>query len=169
MNHEHLTIESPLGPLTLRASEAGLTQIRFLDGEGPRAPEPEGPQGGALVEEAARQLEAYFAGTRTDFDLPLAPEGTDFMKSVWKELLRIPFGATISYGELAQRVGDPNASRAVGSANGKNPLPIVIPCHRVIGADGSLTGFAGGVGLKRRLLDHEGALPETTPSLFGET
>ena len=102
-------------------------------------------------------------GTRTSFDLPLAPQGTAFQLQVWHELARIPFGATISYAQLAQRIGKPEAVRAVGAANGRNPLPIVLPCHRVIGADGSLTGFSGGLPTKRFLLELEGALPRQTP------
>jgi methylated-DNA-[protein]-cysteine S-methyltransferase len=104
------------------------------------------------------QLTEYFAGKRKDFALPVAPRGTEFQRRVWEELSRIPYGATISYAELAARIGRPNASRAVGRANGTNPIPVVIPCHRVIGADGSLTGYGGGMPLKRALLALEGAL-----------
>jgi methylated-DNA-[protein]-cysteine S-methyltransferase len=104
------------------------------------------------VAEAVRQLSEYFAGERKEFDFPLAPEGTEFQRAVWKRLQEIPYGQTISYGELARRVGNPKASRAVGAANGKNPIPIVIPCHRVIGADGKLTGFGGGLPIKEALL-----------------
>ncbi len=99
-----------------------------------------------------KQLREYFAGKRADFDLPLAPEGTEFQRSVWRNLQDIPYGETISYGELAKRVGNPKASRAVGAANGQNPIPIVIPCHRVIGANGKLTGFGGGLPTKEALL-----------------
>lgn len=105
------------------------------------------------------QLDDYFAGRRRSFDLPLALEGTAFRKRVWAELLRIPFGETRAYGELAARLGDPGLSRAVGTANGANPVSILVPCHRVIGAGGSLTGYAGGLGLKEALLRHEGAWP----------
>ena len=107
------------------------------------------------VAEAVRQLLEYFALKRTSFDLPLAPEGTPFQRSVWRHLQDIPYGETISYGELAKRVGNPKASRAVGAANGKNPLPIVIPCHRVIGSNGTLTGFGGGLPTKEALLGLE--------------
>jgi O-6-methylguanine DNA methyltransferase len=103
-----------------------------------------------------RQLEEYFAGERREFDLTLAPEGTPFERSVWEELRRIPFGETRSYGEIARAIGRPNAFRAVGRANGANPIPIVVPCHRVIGSDGSLTGFGGGLEAKSRLLEIEG-------------
>ena len=104
------------------------------------------------------QLEEYFAGARTGFDLELRPDGSPFQQRVWAQLREIPFGSTISYSELARQVGDPSAVRAVGGANARNPLPIVVPCHRVIGADGSLTGFGGGLERKRWLLAHEGAL-----------
>lgn len=103
-----------------------------------------------------RQLEAYFAGELRTFDLPLAAAGTEFQKRVWRELCTIPYGQTINYGELARRVGNPKASRAVGLANGRNPISIVVPCHRVIGADGTLTGYGGGLPRKRWLLQHEG-------------
>jgi methylated-DNA-[protein]-cysteine S-methyltransferase len=112
-----------------------------------------------LLRETARQLAEYFAGARRVFDLPLAPRGTAFQCDVWTTLATIPFGETISYAQLASRVGKPTAVRAVGAANGRNPLPIVLPCHRVIGADGSLTGFGGGLPTKQFLLQLEGALP----------
>ena len=118
------------------------------------------------VARAARQLRAYFAGERSDFDIPLSPEGTEFQRRVWHELERIPYGCTISYGELAKRVGNPKASRAVGAANGANPLPIVVPCHRVIGADGTLTGFGAGIDVKAKLLEIEGIPVGTQPELF---
>jgi methylated-DNA-[protein]-cysteine S-methyltransferase len=116
---------------------------------------PERPDQSPPLDEARRQLEAYFAGELRDFDLPLAPEGSEFQLRVWEQLRAIPYGETISYGELARRVGDPAAARAVGLANGRNPLPVIVPCHRVIGADGSLTGFGGGLERKRRLLELE--------------
>lgn len=157
MTIHYETLASPIGELMLIGSEATLGAIRFESGDGARNAEAGWIRGGAALTETARQLADYFGGARTAFDLPLAPEGTPFMKRVWKELERIPFGTTISYGELARRIGDPGASRAVGAANGKNPIPIVVPCHRVIGADGSMTGFAGGLDIKRSLLRHEGA------------
>lgn len=166
MTTNYLEHETPIGRLLLLADEAGLTEIRFAREEG-HAIEPEWTGVSALLAEAARQLDAYFAGTLRDFDLPLAAAGTEFMKNVWAELVRIPFGQTVSYGELAERIGNPKASRAVGLANGKNPLPIVVPCHRVIGANGKLTGFAGGLDLKRRLLQLEGCAPPAEASLFG--
>src|SRR3546814_636105 len=112
-----------------------------------------------LLRQARQQLDEYFAGDRVTFDLPLAPRGTAFQCGVWQMLASIPYGDTISYAQLATRVGKPSATRAVGAANGRNPLPIVLPCHRVIGADGSLTGFGGGLPTKRFLLQLEGALP----------
>jgi methylated-DNA-[protein]-cysteine S-methyltransferase len=110
--------------------------------------------------EAKRQLAAYFRGDLEEFDLPLAPAGTEFQRRVWQELARIPYGATISYGELARRVGNPKAARAVGLANGRNPVPIVVPCHRVIGSDGRLSGYGGGLGRKEALLALERAVKE---------
>lgn len=153
-------IESPVGPLLVAGSDAGLQLIEF---HAPRHPMPRGDdwQEGnhAVLGLAQAQLGEYFAGKRRHFDLPLAPRGTEFQRQVWWELANIPFGGTISYAELALRVGRPTATRAVGAANGRNPIPIVLPCHRVIGADGSLTGFGGGLPTKQFLLQLEGALP----------
>jgi methylated-DNA-[protein]-cysteine S-methyltransferase len=119
----------------------------------------------AVLAEARGQLDHYFAGTLRQFTLPLAPNGTDFQRRVWRALGAIPFGTTISYAELARRVGSSAAVRAVGAANGRNPIPIIVPCHRVIGSDGSLTGFGGGLDRKRWLLQHEGALPAAQEEL----
>jgi len=116
---------------------------------------------GEADESVRRQLEEYFGGGRREFELALKPAGTDFERSVWAELVKIPYGQTLSYGEIAARLGRPGASRAVGRANGANPIAIVVPCHRVIGADGSLTGYAGGIDIKERLLRLEGVLPES--------
>jgi len=115
----------------------------------------------SLLDEARRQLVAYFAGRLRAFDLPLAPNGTEFQRRVWTELTKIPFGATISYARLARRVSNAAAVRAVGAANGRNPIPIIVPCHRVIGSDGSLTGFGGGLARKQWLLKHEGGQIES--------
>ena len=145
-------LESPVGELWLAGDGSALREIRFRGGRRCTEPDAGWREGGALLERAARQLEQYFAGERRTFDLPLALEGTDFQRAVWRELERIPYGTTISYGELARRVGNPRASRAVGAANGRNPLPIVVPCHRVIGGDGRLTGFGGGLPVKEALL-----------------
>ena len=120
-----------------------------------------------LLDPLATQLDEYFAGARRDFDLPLAPEGTDFQRTVWHALARIPYGDTTSYAQLADTIGHPSAVRAVGAANGRNPIPIVQPCHRVIGADGALTGFGGGLPTKRFLLELEGAMPRAAGDLFG--
>lgn len=111
-----------------------------------------------LIEQCFQQVDEYFAGERTQFNLPLAPEGTEFQQKVWQQLAKISFGETCSYGELAVKIGNKNASRAVGAANGKNPISIIIPCHRVIGANGSLTGYAGGLATKEWLLKHEGII-----------
>ena len=148
---------SPVGQLLLISDGEALAGLHF-EGRHGLAPTPGGEQD-AILAEAARQLRAYFAGERHEFALPLRPAGTPFEIEVWEELRRIPYGETLSYGELAARVGSPGAARAVGRANACNPIPIIVPCHRVIGADGSLTGFGGGLDAKRRLLDHEhGAL-----------
>jgi methylated-DNA-[protein]-cysteine S-methyltransferase len=145
-------IESPVGPLLLAADEAGLREILFVNGRHRAQPEPSWKQDRAPLEKTIRQLHAYFAGELEDFDLPLAPEGTPFQLGVWRRLCDIPYGQTISYGELASRIGNPKASRAVGLANGSNPIPIVIPCHRVIGSNGKLTGYGGGLPIKEKLL-----------------
>lgn len=145
-------IDSPVGPLLLAADEAGLRQIHFVNGRHPARPAPEWNEKRGPLQETIRELRAYFAGDLEDFKLPLAPEGTPFQLEVWKRLCDIPYGETISYGELARRIGNPNASRAVGLANGSNPIPIIIPCHRVIGSNGKLTGYGGGLPIKEKLL-----------------
>jgi methylated-DNA-[protein]-cysteine S-methyltransferase len=159
---------SPVGELVLTASDAALTGVYFPtrrhgailkarpewredDGRAPAS---------AILGDARAQLRQYFARARSAFDLPLDPLGTAFQRRVWDALRTIPYGATTSYSELARRLGDPRATRAVGAANGKNPIPIIIPCHRVVGARGELTGFGGGLDRKRWLLEHEGALME---------
>ncbi len=143
---------SPVGPLMLVADEAGLRRIDFVNGRSPVRSDPHWRESAEYLGEAVRQLLAYFAGELEAFDLPLVPQGTPFQLAVWKRLCEIPYGETISYGELARRVGNPNASRAVGLANGSNPIPIVIPCHRVIGSNGKLTGYGGGLPIKEKLL-----------------
>jgi methylated-DNA-[protein]-cysteine S-methyltransferase len=143
-------IESPVGPLRLVSDEAGLRRLEFLKDNGrPEASWREDP--GAL-KKSVQQLRSYFAGELEAFDLELAPEGTPFQLEVWRRLCDIPYGETISYGELAQRIGNPKASRAVGLANGSNPIAIIIPCHRVIGSNGKLTGYGGGLPIKEKLL-----------------
>ncbi len=146
---------SPVGDLLLARTDEGLTEIRFGKRGWFDIPESWERDARAFDEER-RQLDAYFAGTLREFDLRLAPAGTAFQKRVWDALLNIAWGETVSYSEVARRVGKPAAVRAVGSANGSNPIPIVIPCHRVIGSDGSLTGYGGGLEAKRWLLRHEG-------------
>ncbi len=146
-------VESPIGKLLIAGDHESIRQINFAKNGKPSKPEPDWQESSrGPVAQAARQLREYFAGSRTDFDLPLAPQGTEFQRQVWRRLQEIPYGETISYGELARRVGNPKASRAVGAANGQNPIPIVIPCHRVIGANGKLTGFGGGLPTKEALL-----------------
>lgn len=145
-----LIVPSPVGPLTLTQEDQALTGLHF--GEHPQQGA-EGPT--PLLEEAARQLEEYFAGQRKEFSLPLAPKGTEFQLRVWQALLQIPYGETRSYGELAAMVGNPKACRAVGGANHRNPLSILIPCHRVVGTGGSLIGYAGGLSVKEFLLKLE--------------
>jgi methylated-DNA-[protein]-cysteine S-methyltransferase len=152
---------SPVGQLMLAGDEAALRLVAFQDGPDPRSPDPDWRRSERPFREALVQLEGYFAGKLTRFDLPLAPEGTAFQQEVWRALRTIPYGETLSYSGLARRIGRPTASRAVGGANARNPIPIVIPCHRVIGAAGSLTGFGGGLSTKRKLLLLEGALPKT--------
>ncbi|MET9602036.1 methylated-DNA--[protein]-cysteine S-methyltransferase [Streptomyces sp. NPDC085639] len=154
----HTVVESPYGPLTLVATDGVLSGL-YMTGQRHRPAEEFFGERVAAEEapfpEVVRQLAAYFAGELTAFDLPLRLEGTDFQRSVWEQLVRIPYGQTWSYGELAARLGRPSASRAVGLANGKNPVGIIVPCHRVIGASGGMTGYGGGVDRKVRLLAFE--------------
>jgi len=151
-------LKSPVGVLLLESDGEALTRIRLPEEEYEKDGSVERVRKPALFKEAAAQLNAYFRGERTTFDLPLAPGGTLFQQDVWNELQKIPLGETISYAELAERVGRKGSFRAVGAANGRNPLPIVIPCHRVIGSNGKLTGYAGGIEAKKKLLELEGAL-----------
>ena len=150
--------KTPIGTMRLVGGEDSVARID-LPNRATEAPDPAWvASNGALptaLADAKRQIAEYFAGGRREFDLPLTLEGTDFQRSVWDELRRIPFGETISYGELAVRIGKPTASRAVGAANGRNPLPVVVPCHRVIGSSGRLVGYGGGLPTKQALLDLE--------------
>lgn len=149
-------MDSPIGRLRLIASETKLVGIWFEGGRDAARPHPAlSRRSSTMLERTRAQLEEYFAGARREFELPLDPRGTDFQRSVWRRLLQIPYGETTTYGALARELGDPGASRAVGLANGSNPIPIVIPCHRVIGANGSLTGFGGGLPIKQALLELE--------------
>lgn len=164
------TVSSPIGEITVLANDEAIvailwdTEAELAKGTAhnpvdrrlaARSIDDVDPGASAALDAAVEQLDEYFAGSRQHFDLPLAPIGTEFQRAAWASLQRIPFGATRSYGEQAEDLGDRNLARAVGAANGQNPIPIVIPCHRVVGSNGSLTGFAGGVGVKRWLLDHE--------------
>jgi methylated-DNA-[protein]-cysteine S-methyltransferase len=144
-------LESPVGRLLLAADQAGLRCLRFMSGRQVE-PDPGWRRDPQPLEETVRQLRAYFSGTLERFTVPLAPEGTPFQLDVWRALCDIPYAETISYGELARRLGKPHASRAVGLANGTNPIAIVIPCHRVIGSNGKLTGYGGGLPIKEKLL-----------------
>lgn len=149
------TIESPVGPLMLVGDRASLRRLAFVrDGESEPDETWQSDRRGAL-DGVCRELEAYFAGRLTRFETTVAPEGTVFQRRVWQALCDIPYGHTVSYGELARQIGAERAVRAVGAANGANPIAIIIPCHRVIGANGSLTGFGGGLPVKRALLDLE--------------
>ncbi len=149
--------DSPVERLLLTSDGTALTGLYMGEHRhGPQISDDWIPQDEALpFAETKRQLTAYFAGEQTEFDLPLAPQGTDFQRQVWQELQRIPFGVTLSYGELARRLGNANASRAVGLANGRNPISIIVPCHRVVGANGKLVGYGGGISRKETLLAHE--------------
>lgn len=144
--------ESDIGRIGIAEKDGRITNVYFTEDEAPKDIQIcETP----LLKEAARQLESYLRGELKEFSLPLEPTGTAFMTQVWGALCEIPYGKTASYGEIAGKVGRPKAARAVGLANNRNPIPIIIPCHRVIGADGSLTGYAGGLDLKKKLLDLE--------------
>jgi methylated-DNA-[protein]-cysteine S-methyltransferase len=155
MDRTHTVIASPLGGLTVVAEDGALTGLYFERHR--RRPKPErlGEYRESGFEEARRQLDEYFAGQRTSFELPLAPQGDEFQQRVWRLLTEIPFGRTRSYGDLARQLGDVSLAQEVGAANGRNPLSVIVPCHRVIGADGGLTGYAGGLDRKRFLLDLE--------------
>ncbi len=157
------TIDSPVGPLTVVASTAGVRAVLWPDDDAARVPgatpaDSDSAVSAAVrdtIEQVALQLAEYFDGVRTDFDVPLDPVGTEFQRAAWRALRQIPYGETVSYGEQAAQMGDRNKARAVGAANGRNPISIIVPCHRVVGSNGSLTGFAGGVETKQFLLDHE--------------
>jgi methylated-DNA-[protein]-cysteine S-methyltransferase len=162
---QYRTIDSPIGPLTLAGRGSVLTNLRMVD----QTYEPS-RTGWSLdpgaFSKAVDQLDAYFAGELTDFEIELDPRGTEFQRRVWKALLTIPYGETRSYGEIAEQIGAPGAARAVGLANGHNPIAIVVPCHRVIGASGSLTGYGGGLDRKRTLLELEKCRTSVNLTLF---
>ncbi|GGR98253.1 methylated-DNA--protein-cysteine methyltransferase [Streptomyces aureoverticillatus] len=173
MHRQHTVIDSPYGPLTLVATDGTLSGLYMTEQRHRPAEETFGDRDPAPFGPAIDQLEAYFAGGLKEFDLPLCLDGTPFQRSVWQQLLEIPYGQTRTYGELAEALGNPAASRAVGLANGKNPISVIVPCHRVIGASGGLTGYGGGLDRKQRLLAFEsgidggsGAAPESGATLF---
>jgi methylated-DNA-[protein]-cysteine S-methyltransferase len=169
------TMASPVGELTLVADDTALRTISWQTDGGADGDRPVAPNGidrsidvaadeHPVLALATRQLQEYFDGSRTEFDIPLAPEGTAFQRQAWSVLRSIPFGATMSYGEQAAALGDRKRARAVGAANGRNPIPIVVPCHRVVGSNGHLTGFGGGIDAKAWLLDHERLVSFATPA-----
>ncbi len=153
---KHRVIDSPVGPLTLVVDDAGVLCALYTDGQKyfPDAARL-GERDDTVAPDAVAQLGEYFAGKRSEFDVEVAPRGTDFQKAVWAALQQIPAGGTLTYGDLARELGRPGASRAVGAATGRNPISIIVPCHRLVGASGAMTGYAGGVDRKRWLLDHE--------------
>jgi methylated-DNA-[protein]-cysteine S-methyltransferase len=149
-------IDSPLGRLRLLAENGALAELHFSDGRDRAAPTiGQSSTETAILDRTERELAEYFSGARTEFTVPLLPQGTEFQRAVWRALVAIPFGATCSYLDVARRVNNPDAVRAVGRANGQNPIAIIVPCHRVIGSDGSMTGYGGGIEKKRWLLEHE--------------
>ncbi|MFJ2647751.1 methylated-DNA--[protein]-cysteine S-methyltransferase [Streptomyces sp. NPDC087420] len=162
----HTTIESPLGDLTVVAEDDTLTGLYFADHRRGPATDSLGVREEAGFEEVRRQLGEYFAGERREFALPLTAVGDAFQQRVWQLLARIPYGRTRSYGDLARQLGDPALAQAVGAAVGRNPISVIVPCHRVVGADGSLVGYAGGLGRKRHLLDLEEPAPAKADRLF---
>ena len=166
---KHRTVDSPVGPLLLVVDDEGVLCALYTEGQKYfPAPDAVGERDDTVAQDAVRQLEEYFAGQRTAFDLELAPRGTPFQRRVWDALAAIPVGRTRSYGEVAAELGRPGASRAVGAATGRNPISIIVPCHRLVGSTGALTGYAGGVDRKRWLLAFERNLrPETGPSTGG--
>lgn len=160
------TVDSPIGPLLLTASDKGLTGVYMeVHRHGPGDVQPGWQRDDAAFAEVRRQLDEYFAGERTEFELPLDPAGTPFQLIVWEALRTIPYGDVRSYGEIAAQIGRPGAARAVGLANGRNPLSVVVPCHRVIGASGALTGYGGGLERKQHLLQLEAGVAAGQPTL----
>ena len=149
---QYCTYQSPIGRLLLVGSGGVLEELHFPNSKGQDKIASDWQYDEECFSKVLGQLSEYFAGNRQEFDLEIAPKGTDFQQQIWQELRKIPFGRTASYGEIAERIGNSKASRAVGMANSKNPIPIIIPCHRVIGKDGSLTGFGGGLDVKKQLL-----------------
>lgn len=164
MSTVYCHIDSPIGRLMIAAADDGIRAVEFPQNRYPVKRDGDWREGAhPLLVQATRQLDEYFAGQRRDFDLPLAPRGTAFQLQVWEALRGIGYGQTCSYAQLARSIGNPAAMRAVGAANGRNPIPIIVPCHRVIGANGTLTGFGGGLPTKQILLQLEGVLPGNGP------
>jgi methylated-DNA-[protein]-cysteine S-methyltransferase len=154
---KYTIIDSPIGALLAARDDVGLVELQLPAGKHVQQPRPGWVRDDTAFDDVRAQLAEYFAGTRTEFDLPLHASGTAFQRKVWTALLDIPYGETASYGATAAAIGAPSASRAVGLANGQNPIPIIVPCHRVVGANGSLTGYGGGIETKKWLLAHEAA------------
>jgi methylated-DNA-[protein]-cysteine S-methyltransferase len=164
--HYEREMDSPVGPLRIVADDHAILEVSFHGrGTFPASPHPSGEEP-EVIGQAMNQIKEYFEGSRREFDFAMSPGGTDFQVKVWNELLRIPYGSTISYLELAKRLGDPKCIRAAASANGKNPIAIVIPCHRVVGSNGDLVGYGGGLPRKKMLLDLEGRLAGGKLTLF---
>jgi methylated-DNA-[protein]-cysteine S-methyltransferase len=157
-------LATPVGPIVVAGSSAGVVAVQFVRGRRPRRIDPSWRLVDPEDLDAAVQLREYFAGERRTFDLPLTPQGTPFQRRVWDAVAAIPFGTTQSYGAVAAAIGAPSAVRAVGAANGQNPWPIIVPCHRVIGGDGSLTGYGGGLPVKQTLLEFERGIPWRGPA-----
>lgn len=155
-----VTVTSPIGDILLVAAESGLCELQLPGSFKPRADGGTGGAAGRVLERAVAQLSRYFAGTLRQFELPLCAEGTEFQKRVWSALCEIPYGTTESYGSVAARTGNPRAGRAVGMANNRNPIAIIVPCHRVIGSSGALVGYGGGLWMKQWLLGHERSVLE---------
>jgi O-6-methylguanine DNA methyltransferase len=166
MSTTHTVVQSPLGGLTVVAEDGALTGVYFQGHRRRPAPETFGTRADGGFEETRRQLDEYFNGRRTRFDLLLAPHGNEFQHRVWQLLTEIPYGETRSYGDLARELGNVTLAQAVGAANGRNPLSVIVPCHRVVGADGALTGYAGGLTRKRFLLDLEESAAAKEARLF---
>lgn len=162
----YTVVEAPIGGLLLLSDGASLTGLYLESQDGRLEPDGLWVRDDSSLKAAVEQLAAYFAGDLRRFDVPLAPRGTEFQRRVWDALRAVPFGTTVSYAELARRIGMPRAARAVGLAVGRNPIAIIIPCHRVVGSDGGLTGYAGGLALKSWLLDHE-RMADRLPTLPG--
>jgi methylated-DNA-[protein]-cysteine S-methyltransferase len=151
----YTVMETAIGPLLLAGDQHGLHLVQFMNGRRPKSPPCDWVEDKKPLKEAVAQLKAYFSAKLRDFDLPLVLNGTEFQLAVWRRLQKIPYGETTSYGAIARELGTPEAARAVGLANGSNPIPIIVPCHRVIGSNGGLTGFGGGLPLKKKLLELE--------------